>query len=40
MQQAIIVIWGVMGPLILIGTIGLIYILYDDKKNRKNHRRR
>ena len=35
MEQAIIVIWGVMGPLMLIGIIGLIYMFYQNKKEQK-----
>jgi hypothetical protein len=34
-MQTIIVIWGFMGPLMLIGIIGLIYMLYLDKKEQK-----
>jgi hypothetical protein len=32
MEQAIVVIWGFMGPLILIGIIGIIYGIYDNKR--------
>jgi len=35
MDQATIVILGVMGPLLLIGTIGLIYMFYIEKKEKK-----
>jgi hypothetical protein len=37
MEQAIIVIWGFMGPLIVIGIIGIIYGLHDNKKHREGH---
>jgi hypothetical protein len=37
MEQAIIVIWGFMGPLIVIGIIGIIYGLYDNKKHSEKH---
>jgi len=39
MPDPIIVIWGVMGPLILIGMIGMLYIFYTDKKKQKKRRR-
>jgi len=35
MEQAIIVIYGFMGPLMLICVIGLIYIFYQNKKEKK-----
>jgi len=34
MDQASIVILGFMGPLILVGMIGIIYGLYINKKKR------
>jgi len=40
MEQAIIVIYGFMGPLILICVIGLIYMIHLDKKEHKKRRRR
>jgi len=35
MEQAIIVIWGFMGPLILGCIIGIIYVLYDNKRQER-----
>jgi hypothetical protein len=35
MEQAIILIWGFMGPAIVICIIGIIYVLYDDKRRRR-----
>jgi len=35
MEQAIIVIWGFMGPLILGCIIGIFYVLYDNKRQEK-----
>jgi len=35
MEQAIIVIWGFMGPLILGCIIGIIYVFYDNKRQEK-----
>ena len=37
MDQASILIIGFMGPLIVIGIIGIIYYFYDEKKRRTEH---
>jgi hypothetical protein len=34
-MQTIIVIWGVMGPLFLLSIIGIFYMLYQNKKEKK-----
>ena len=39
-MQTLIVIYGFMGPLILVGTIGLIYILNQNKKEQKRKHRK
>jgi hypothetical protein len=35
MEQAIILIWGFMGPAIVICIVGIIYGLYDNKRREK-----
>jgi len=35
-MATIIVIWGVLGPLILAGIIGLLYEFYINKKEQKS----
>jgi hypothetical protein len=37
MDQASILILGFMGPLIVIGIIGIIYWFYDNKRRAKQH---
>jgi len=39
MSAPVIVIWGFMGPLLLMSMIGIIYIFYFEKKNKKKRRR-
>jgi hypothetical protein len=34
MEQAVILIWGFMGPAIVIGIIGIIYGIYDNKRRK------
>jgi len=36
MHPALIVIIGVMGPLCLVGLIGIFYLLYDNKRRHSN----
>ena len=36
-MQTLIVIIGFMGPLIVIGIIGIIYLLHDNKKRETEH---
>jgi len=35
MQQAIYVIYGFMGPLIILSIIGIFYMLHQNKKEQK-----
>ena len=37
MHPALIVIIGVMGPLFLVGIIGIFYLLYDNKRRNSEH---
>jgi len=37
MHPALIVIIGVMGPLCLVGLIGIFYLLYDNKRRNSVH---
>jgi len=35
MREAVYMIWGLLGPLMLAGIIGIIYMLYQNKKEKK-----